>query len=128
MINADRLGKRAGTRSDAEFAAEEARLLDELLASADLSSPTTPEIRSGDQTSDAETPHRQLTWPGAGGGPPTASGTDGDSCAIRVRRTGVCPHIHGYDDQCRRARRARRTASSLDPRRYRARRRGAEAG
>jgi hypothetical protein len=62
MINADRLGKRAGTRSDAEFAAEEARLLDELLASADLSSPTTPEIRSGDQTSDAETPHGQLTW------------------------------------------------------------------
>jgi len=35
MINADKLGK----RGDADFAAEEARLLDELLAAADLSSP-----------------------------------------------------------------------------------------
>jgi len=47
MINADKLGKldaryRAGTRSDTEFAAEEAKLLDELLAAADLSSPTVP--------------------------------------------------------------------------------------
>ncbi|MGP8181228.1 MAG: hypothetical protein ACLP1E_10690 [Acidimicrobiales bacterium] len=62
MINADKLGKRAATRSDAEFAAEEARLLDELLASADLSSPTVPEIRSGDQTSDTEASHDQVTW------------------------------------------------------------------
>jgi hypothetical protein len=62
MINADKLGKRAATRSDAEFAAEEARLLDELLASADLSSPTVPEIRSGDQTSDTEASHGQVTW------------------------------------------------------------------
>ncbi|MGD0287652.1 MAG: hypothetical protein ABSC31_14970 [Acidimicrobiales bacterium] len=62
MINADKLGKRAATRSDAEFAAEEARLLDELLASADLSSPTVPEIRSADQTSDTEASHDQVTW------------------------------------------------------------------
>jgi hypothetical protein len=67
MTNADRLGKldsryRAGTRTDTEFAAEEAKLLDELLASADLSSPSTREVRSGDLTSDAETPHGQVTW------------------------------------------------------------------
>jgi hypothetical protein len=67
MTNADRLGKldsryRAGTRTDDEFAAEEAKLLDELLASADLSSPSKREVRSGDLTSDAETPHGQVTW------------------------------------------------------------------
>ena len=62
MINANRLGKfdelhRAGTRRDAEFVVEEARLLDELPDSADLSSPIASGVVSGDQQSDAETPH-----------------------------------------------------------------------
>ena len=59
MINADKLGK----RGDADFAAEEARLLDELLAAADLSSPTTVGIRPVDLTRDPESPYGQLTWP-----------------------------------------------------------------
>ena len=46
MINADKLGKRA----DAEFAAEEARLLDELLAAADLSSFSMTKTRPVDPT------------------------------------------------------------------------------
>ncbi len=67
MINADKLGKldarcRPGTRRDNEFAAEEAKLLDELLAAADLSSPTTPDVRSDDQTSDAETAEGEVIW------------------------------------------------------------------
>ena len=67
MINADKLGKldgryRTGTRRDTEFAAEEAKLLDELLAAADLTSPTTPEVRSGDETSDAQAPYVEKTW------------------------------------------------------------------
>ncbi len=67
MINADKLGKldaryRAGTRSDTEFAAEEAKLLDELLAAADLSSPTVPEVRPDDQAIDAETASAETTW------------------------------------------------------------------
>ena len=70
MINANRLGKldelhRAGTRRDAEFVVEEARLLDELLASADLGSSTTREVRLGNQlgaqTSVAETPQLEVT-------------------------------------------------------------------
>ncbi|MGO9964830.1 MAG: hypothetical protein ACLPUG_15575, partial [Acidimicrobiales bacterium] len=67
MINADKLGKldaryRPGTRRDNEFAAEEAKLLDELLAAADLSSPTTPDVRSDDETGDAETAEGEVTW------------------------------------------------------------------
>ena len=67
MINADKLGKldarsRPGTRRDNEFAAEEAKLLDELLAAADLSSPTTPDVRSDDQTSAAETAEGEVMW------------------------------------------------------------------
>jgi hypothetical protein len=67
MINADKLGKldaryRPGTRRDNEFAAEEAKLLDELLAAADLGSPTTPNVRFDNQTSDAETAEGEVTW------------------------------------------------------------------
>ncbi|MGD0983935.1 MAG: hypothetical protein ABSA65_08980 [Acidimicrobiales bacterium] len=65
MINADKLGNgryRTGTRRDSEFAAEEAKLLDELLAAADLTSPTTPGARSGDETSDARAPYVETTW------------------------------------------------------------------
>jgi hypothetical protein len=126
MINADRLGKRAGTRSDAEFAAEEARLLDELLASADLSSPTTPEIRSGDQTSDAETPHGQLTWQAPAPIPQqpeeltvTVAPSAYDAPASAPTFTDTTINADELDE---------RTASSLDPWCYRARRRGAEAG
>ena len=50
--------------------AEQAKLVDEPAkpvdgpaASADLSSDTTPEVRSDEQTSDAETPHDQMTSP-----------------------------------------------------------------
>ena len=55
----DALGKAdelrpAGTPRGNEFAAEEARLLDELLASADLGSPDAPEVRPVHQLTDGE--------------------------------------------------------------------------
>ena len=61
MSDVDERGKldalqQAETGRGLEFDAEEARLLDELLASADLTSPT-PESRSGDRVSPAGTPH-----------------------------------------------------------------------
>jgi hypothetical protein len=66
MINADKLGKldaryRPGARRDNEFAAEEARLLDELLAAADLSSPTTSDVRSDGQAREAQTAAGDVT-------------------------------------------------------------------
>jgi len=62
MSDVEELGKldaqhQAGTDRDTEFAAEQAKLLDEILASADLGSPVTPEVRSIDETSDAELSH-----------------------------------------------------------------------
>ena len=62
MSDVDEVGKldalhQAGTGEDTEFAAEQAKLLDEILASADLGSPVTPEVRSIDETSDAELSH-----------------------------------------------------------------------
>jgi hypothetical protein len=52
---------RPWTLRDTELAVEETKLVDEPAASSDLSSPTTPEVRSGDQTSDAMTLRRQVT-------------------------------------------------------------------
>jgi hypothetical protein len=65
-INAGKPGKldaryRPWTLRDTELAVEETKLVDEPPASSDLSSPTTPEVRSGDQTSDAMTLRRQVT-------------------------------------------------------------------
>jgi len=62
MSDVDELGKldaahQGGTGRDTEFAAEQAKLLDEILASADLGSPATPAVRSIDQTGDAELSH-----------------------------------------------------------------------
>ncbi len=64
MGNVDALGKLGTVRQDGSgntsgFAAEEARLLDELLASADLSSHETPEARPVHQLGDAGTPDDQ---------------------------------------------------------------------
>src|ERR1019366_6696412 len=52
---------RPWTLCDTELAVEETKLVDEPPASTELSSPTTPEVRSGDQTSDAMTLRRQVT-------------------------------------------------------------------
>ena len=62
MSDVEELGKldalhQAGTDRETEFAAEQAKLLDEILASADLGSPVTPEVRSIDETSEAELSH-----------------------------------------------------------------------
>ncbi|MGA3215393.1 MAG: hypothetical protein ABSD97_06840 [Acidimicrobiales bacterium] len=64
MSNVDELGKldalhQNGTPRGPEFAAEEARLLDELLATADLGSHATPELRPGYEMGDTEVPHDQ---------------------------------------------------------------------
>src|ERR1039458_125236 len=72
MIRTDRLGEldaryrdRVWTFRDTESAAKEAKLVEELLSSADLRSPTAPEVRSVGQTSNVETPHGQVTWQAA---------------------------------------------------------------
>jgi hypothetical protein len=51
------------TLRDTGRVAEQAKLVDKPAASVDLSSDTTPEVRSDEQTSDAETPHDQMTSP-----------------------------------------------------------------
>jgi len=67
MIRTDRLGEldaryrdRVWTFRDTESAAKEAKLVEELLASADLRSPTAPEVRSVGQASNG-----QVTWQAA---------------------------------------------------------------
>src|ERR1019366_4258717 len=67
--SSDKAGKldaryRPWTLRDTELAVEETKQVDEPAASSDLSSPTTPEVRSGDQTSDAMTLRRQVTRQG----------------------------------------------------------------
>ena len=91
---------RSGPLVAPRFAAEEARLLDELLASADLSSPTTPKVRSSDQTRDAETAHGQATDQTA----PASAPEQPQEQPVTVppstcSSTDDCePHVHGYDD------------------------------
>jgi hypothetical protein len=67
MSKVDELGKlealhQAGSRKGPEFAAEEAKLLDEILASVDLGSPEAPEVGSADQTNGAGAAPSEETW------------------------------------------------------------------
>ena len=98
MINADNLGKldardwAAGTRSDDEFAAEEARLVDEMLASADLTWLDTPRVSSRRRDADADSPHFRDV---AGTDLPAAGGTGSAGLGLRVQLTDVCePRVH----------------------------------